>query len=171
MYIFAAETTQTIQTMKTLKMLPYGWKRIGRVLLVLCVLLFAVCFQAVSQEFFWSKYVADAFGAGWASTLIVLLFCIAVVLMAFSQEREEDERISVIRQQALVRTVILYVAVVFLCAISNLVLYRLFDSRETLAHIMIIRRFFTTLSAFMLYYLLIFKVSLWSENKKLRDEE
>ena len=160
--------------MKTLKMLPYGWKLAGWALLALSVLLFAVCFRAVANDLFWAGYVPDAFGANWASTVVVLLFCIAVVLIAFSQERMEDDRISAIRQQALVRTVILYVVIIFLCAISNLVLYHVFGDapKDTLNRIMLIRRYCVSLPAFILYYLLIFKVSLWSENKKLlRDEE
>lgn len=158
--------------MKSLKMLPYSWKVVGWVLLSLCVLLFSVCFRAIAHELFWTSYKPDAFGAGWASLVVELLFCIAPILIAFSQEREEDERISVFRQQALVRTVILYVIIIILSALSNLILSHLLQDKDTFVHIMVIKKYFTSLPAFILYYLLIFKVSLWSDNKKLlRDEE
>ena len=160
--------------MKTVKMLPYCWKTVGRALLVLCVLLFVVCFHSVANELFWAPYKADAFGADWASTVIALLFCIAPILIAFSFFLEEDERISLFRQQALVRTVILYIIVVVISVLGNVVLSYLFrdQQKDTLVHIMVIKKYFTSLPAFILYYLLIFRVSLWSENKKLlRDEE
>jgi hypothetical protein len=51
-----------------------------------------------------------------------------------------------------------------------LILTRVVDN-ETLMKAMIIKRYFTCVPAFILYYLLIFKVSLWSDQKRLSDEE
>jgi hypothetical protein len=45
-------------------------------------------------------------------------------------------------------------------------------SNDSLTQVMVLKRAFLCVPAFILYYLLIFKLSLWSENKKLsRDEE
>lgn len=159
--------------MKTIKMLPHSWKIVGRVLLALCFLLFVFCFRAVVHDMFLvnSAQGYDSFGAGWASSLVVIFFSIGVVLLAFSQEYREDERIIHIRQQALARTVILYLFVLALNLVANLVLGRML-SMDSLVQVMLIKRTFLCVPAFILYYQLIFKLSLWSENKKLsRDEE
>ena len=159
--------------MKTIKMLPHSWKIVGRVLLALCLLLFVSCFRAVVHDMFLvnSAQGYESFGAGWASSLVVIFFSIGVVLLAFSQEYREDERIIHIRQQALARTVILYLFVLALNLVANLVLGRML-SMDSLVQVMLIKRTFLCVPAFILYYLLIFKLSLWSENKKLsRDEE
>ena len=159
--------------MKTIKMLPHSWKIVGWVLLALCVLLFVFCFRAIVHDLFLvnSAYGYDSFGAGWASSLVVIFFSIGVVLLAFSREYREDERIINIRQQALARTVILYLIVLALNLIANLFLVRMV-SNDSLTQVMVLKRAFLCVPAFILYYLLIFKLSLWSENKKLsRDEE
>ena len=170
--------------MKTIKMLPYSWKIVGWVLLLLSLLLFVVCFRAVVNDLSWnfvshsaqmreaeSNAVNDAFGSYWASSIFVIFFTVGVVLLAFAQERYEDERIAHIRQQALARTVILYLFVLALNLVANLVLGRML-SMDSLVQVMLIKRTFLCVPAFILYYLLIFKLSLWSENKKLsRDEE
>ena len=94
-----------------------------------------------------------------------------MVLLAFSREHLEDERIIHIRQQALARTVILYLIVLALNMAANLFLVRMV-SNDSLTQVMVLKRAFLCVPAFILYYLLIFKLSLWSENKKLsRDEE
>ena len=159
--------------MKIIKMLPHSWKIVGWVLLALCVLLFVFCFRAIVHDLFLinSAYGYDSFGAGWASSLVVIFFSIGVVLLAFSREHLEDERIIHIRQQALARTVILYLIVLALNLIANLFLVRMV-SNDSLTQVMVLKRAFLCVPAFILYYLLIFKLSLWSENKKLsRDEE
>ena len=162
--------------MKTLKMLPNHWKMLGLGLLASCLLLFGVCFRAVVHDLFMvsSLYAYDTFGAGWASTLIVIFFSVGVAILAFSQERMEDERIIAIRQLALTRTVILYLIVLVLNLAANIILMRVLrdQSRDIINQIMVVKRYFYSVPAFIMYYLLIFKVSLWSENKNLqRDEE
>ena len=158
--------------MKKLTLLSHGWQKTGLVLLAFCVLLFIVCFKAVVHDLILSSsyYGYDSFGRGWAAEVLVLCFSAGVVLLALSRERAEDERVSAIRHQALIRTVILYVAIVFLSALSNLLIYPLF-SQEQAMQIVTVRRLLTCVPAFILYYVLIFKVSLWSDNKRLGDEE
>ena len=75
-----------------------------------------------------------------------------------------------IRHQSLIWTVILYVAIVFLSALSNLFLFH-YCSLEKVGQIVTVRRLLTCVPMFILYYVLIFKVSLWLDNKRLGDEE
>jgi hypothetical protein len=158
--------------MKTIKMLPYSWKKVGWSLLALSLLLFIVCFKAIVHDliFINQPYVADAFGQGWGSSLFVVFFVLGIVLIALSKEKAEDERIAEMRHSALIWTVLLFLAICLINLLSNLILTRVIDS-DTLMKAMIIKRYFTCVPAFILYYLLIFKVSLWSDQKRLSDEE
>lgn len=158
--------------MKKLTLLPHGWQKTGLVLLAFCVLLFIVCFKAIVHDLILvnSTYGYDSFGSGWAVDALVLCFTAGVVLLALSHERAEDERVSAIRHQALIWTVILYVAVILLSALSNLLILSHFPPEKAM-EIVMVRRLLTCVPAFILYYVLIFKVTLWSDNKQLGDEE
>jgi len=90
--------------------------------------------------------------------------------MALSQEKQEDERIVEIRHQALVTIVIIYVVWSLLMFLSTPFLVRL-SSPETIGKLNIILKIPTGVSAFMGYYVLIFKLSLWKQNRELNDEE
>ena len=158
--------------MKKLTLLAHGWQKTGLVLLAFCVLLFIVCFKAIVHDLILSSsyYGYDSFGNGWAADALLLCFTAGVVFLALSRERAEDERVSAIRHQALIRTVILYVAISFLSPLSNLLIVSHF-SPEKVTQILTVRGLFTCVPAFILYYVLIFKVSLWSDNKRSGDEE
>ena len=158
--------------MKKVTLLSHGWQKTGLVLLAFCVLLFVVCFKAIVHDLILvgSTYGYDSFGRGWAVTALVPCYVAGIVLLALSCERAEDERVSAIRHQALIRTAILYVAIIILSALSNLLIYPYF-SQEQATQIVTVRRLLTSVPAFILYYVLIFKVSLWSDNKRSGDEE
>lgn len=158
--------------MKKYTLLSHGWQKTGLALLAFCALLSVVCFKAIVHDLLLvnSYYGYDSFGSGWAATALVLCFTVGVVLLALSRERAEDERVSAIRHQSLIGTVILYVAIVFLSALSNLFLFH-YCSLEKVGQIVTVRRLLTCVPMFILYYVLIFKVSLWLDNKRLGDEE
>lgn len=158
--------------MKKLTLLSHGWQKTGLVLLAFCALLSVVCFKAIVHDLLLvnSYYGYDSFGSGWAATALVLCFTVGVVLLALSRERAEDERVSAIRHQSLIWTVILYVAFSFLSTLSSLLICRLF-SQENFTQILLVRRLLTCVPMFILYYVLIFKVSLWLDNKRMGDEE
>ncbi len=158
--------------MKKLTLLSHGWQKTGLVLLAFCALLSVVCFKAIVHDLLLvnSYYGYDSFGSGWAATALVLCFTVGVVLLALSRERAEDERVSAIRHQSLIWTVILYVAFSFLSTLSSLLICRLF-SQEKVTQILLVRRLLTCVPMFILYYVLIFKVSLWLDNKRMGDEE
>ena len=96
--------------MKKYTLLSHGWQKTGLVLLAFCALLSVVCFKAIVHDLLLvnSYYGYDSFGSGWADTALVLCFTVGVVLLALSRERAEDERVSAIRHQSLIWTVILY---------------------------------------------------------------
>ena len=138
-----------------------------------CVLLCLVFWQAILYDLLphvLSKNTQDPAGSRWASALVLLLTPISFALMALSQEKQEDERIVEIRHQALVTIVIIYVVWSLLMFLTTPFLVRLV-SPSTLGKINMILRIPTGVSAFMGYYVLIFKLSLWRQNRELSDEE
>ena len=131
--------------MKKYTLLSHGWQKTGLVLLAFCALLSVVCFKAIVHDLLLvnSYYGYDSFGSGWAATALVLCFTVGVVLLALSRERAEDERVSAIRHQSLIWTVILYVAIVFLSALSNLFLFHYIRLmfQQHLIHLYLINQF------------------------------
>ena len=159
--------------MKTLKMLPHVWQKVGMILLALCLLVFAVCFRAVIHDrvLVNTSYWKESFGRDWGSGPGVVLFTIGVVLVAISREKEEDERVCAIRQQTVIRTVVLYLIIGAISMVANLFITRWIKEANTMLMVIWIKRYLTCVPAFILYYVLIFKVSLWSDNKRSGDEE
>ena len=155
-----------------MKMLPHVWQKVGLGLLAVSLLPLILCLPAILHDLvlFDSSYGSDSFGHVWASTLFVSCFVLGTFLMAVSYETQEDERIADIRKASLIRTVFLYLLISFLCLLSNLILPRSLDVK-TLSQVMLIRRYFVCVPAFILYYILIFKVSLWIDNKRSDHEE
>ena len=82
---------------------------------------------------------------------------------------QEDERIVEIRHQALVTIVIIYIVWALLMFITTPFLVHL-TSPTTMGKINMILKIPTGVPAFMGYYLLIFKLSLWKQNRELSDE-
>ena len=172
-FIYLCGVKKTSTVMKILKMLPHVWQKVGMILLALSLLVFAICFKAVIHDLVLvnSSYGMDSFGRVWASDLVVVVFTIGVVLVALSKEKAEDERIYAIRQQTVIRTVVLYLVIGALSLVANLFIMRWIRETNTMMMVLWIKRYFTCVPAFILYYVLIFKVSLWSDNKRLGDEE
>ncbi|MBO4267925.1 MAG: hypothetical protein J5869_00980 [Bacteroidaceae bacterium] len=159
--------------MKKYHLLDHKWQKVGFVMFAVCVLLCLVFWQAILYDLLphvLSKNTQDPAGSGWASALVLLLTPISFALMALSQEKQEDERIVEIRHQALVTIVIIYVVWSLLMFLTTPFLVRLV-SPSTLGKINMILRIPTGVSAFMGYYVLIFKLSLWRQNRELSDEE
>ena len=102
--------------------------------------------------------------------LLTLISAIAFALMSLSQEKQEDERIVETRHQILPRIVILYIIVLIIRFIVDFFLVRL-AAPISYAIVSRITGLFTGVTAFMGYYVLFFKVSLWKQNRELSDEE
>ena len=152
-------------------LLDHKWQTIGFVIFAVCVLLCLVFWQAIINDLLPYVFIKnDPIGSGWASALVLLFTPISFALMALSQEKLEDERIVEIRHQALVTIVIIYIVWSLLMFLSSPFLVR-FVSPTTFGKINMIMRIPTGVTAFMGYYLLIFKLSLWKQNRELSDEE
>ena len=154
-------------------LLDHKWQKIGFIVFSVCVLLCLLFWQAIINDLL--PYVlkdiqTDLIGSGWASALVVLFTPISFALMALSQEKQEDERIVEIRHQALVTIVIIYIVWSLLMFLSSPFLVR-FVSPTTFGKINMILKIPTGVTAFMGYYLLIFKLSLWKQNRELSYEE
>ena len=102
--------------------------------------------------------------------LLTLISAIAFALMSLSQEKQEDERIVETRHQILPRIVILYIIVLIIRFIVDFFLVRL-AAPISYAIVSRITGLFTGVTAFMGYYVLFFKLSLWKQNRELSDEE
>jgi len=102
--------------------------------------------------------------------LLSFISAIAFALMSLSQEKQEDERIVETRHQILPRIVILYIIVLIIRFIVDFFLVRL-TAPLSYAIVSHITGLFTGVTAFMGYYVLFFKLSLWKQNRELSDEE
>ena len=154
-------------------LLDHKWQKIGFVIFAVCVLLCLVFWQAIIRDLFpyvFFKESSSPVGHTWASALVLLFTPISIALMALSQEKLEDERIVEIRHQALVTIVIIYIVWRLFTFLTTPFYVRLV-SPETIGKINMIMRIPTGVTAFMGYYLLIFKLSLWKQNRELSDEE
>lgn len=155
-------------------LLDHKWQKIGFIIFAVCVLLCLVFWQAIINDLlpyvFIKDIQTDPAGSGWASALVLLFTPISFALMALSQEKLEDERIVEIRHQALVAIVIIYIVWSLLMFLSSPFLVR-FVTPTTFGKINMILKIPTGVTAFMGYYLLIFKLSLWKQNRELSDEE
>ena len=154
-------------------LLDHKWQKIGFIIFAVCVLLCLVFWQAIIRDLFpyvFFKESSSPVGHTWASALVLLLTPISIALMALSQEKLEDERIVEIRHQALVTIVIIYIVWRLFTFLTTPFYVRLV-SPETIGKINMIMRIPTGVTAFMGYYLLIFKLSLWKQNRELSDEE
>ena len=159
--------------MKKYHLLDHKWQKVGFIIFAVCVLLCLVFWQAIIRDLFpyvFFKESSSPVGHTWASALVLLLTPISFALMALSQEKQEDERIVEIRHQALVTIVIIYIVWALLMFLTTPFLNHLV-SPTTFGKINMIMRIPTGVTAFMGYYLLIFKLSLWKQNRELSYEE
>lgn len=156
-------------------MLPHVWQKVGILFLIISLLVSVICYKAVCWQLFLSKALhdPDSFGFLWGYTLFFFSFILGVVLIAIAKEKVEDERVSAIRQQAVIRTVIIYliIAAVFVFIDPVIRMYCGMGRLSLATQISHIKGVFTSVPAFILYYILIFKVSLWLDNKRVGNEE
>ena len=151
-------------------LLPYKWQKIGiTVCLVMLVIPWccSLCLKSGSSP----ASLAGPARTLFISALVSSIVCpAALTLVAFSKEKSDDERIDGIRWNALSKTVILYFILSLLSAVVRFLLSRFCDL-PTYGRIINVLAPLTGWTAFMLYYILIFKISLRNENKALDNEE
>ena len=159
--------------MKKYHLLDHKWQKVGFIIFAVCVLLCLVFWQAIIRDLFpyvFFKESSSPVGHTWASALVLLLTPISFALMALSQEKQEDERIVETRHQVLPRIVILYIIVLAIRFIALSFVQRL-AAALSYAYVTHITGMFTGVTAFIGYYVLFFKLSLWKQNRELNDEE
>ena len=165
--------------MKKYNLLDHKWQKIGFAIFVFGIALFLVyllktvfTFQPTQIEGLVENYKVDLYNKIMTGplALLTLISAIAFALMALSQEKQEDERIVETRHQILPRIVILYIIVLVIRLIALYFVQRLAASLSY-AYVTHITGMFTGVTAFIGYYVLFFKLSLWKQNRELRDEE
>ena len=139
-------------------LLPHKWQKIGLAIAVAVFVfnLFTMLFHLQAKSVL--------------SLISALVIPVSLTVVAFSKEKADDERIDVFRWNALFKTVILFFILSFLIAVFEFILPHFCDLKTTVNIIRIVA-VLTGWTAFMVYYLLIFKISLHKENKSLDNEE
>ena len=165
--------------MKKYRLLDHKWQRIGLAIFVSGVVLSLVYLLEIVFTFSPTQFggIVEDYKLGLFNKimqgplpLLSFISAIAFALMSLSQEKQEDERIVETRHQILPRIVILYIIVLIINFIVNFFLIRLAEPL-TYAIVSRITGLFTGVTAFMGYYVLFFKLSLWKQNRELSDEE
>lgn len=149
--------------MKTFKLLPHGWQTAGWIVTGMGAgLMFWGAFMDKSTHFFLSSSM-------WA--IGSALWTISFLILAFSQEQYEDERIRSIRMNTLGIVAIIYGAMVFLYPVMDFACLRLTNGiigTTEMAAITNVRSIFLKP---LVIYVLLFKFFLWKENRSLKYEE
>lgn len=97
------------------------------------------------------------------------LWLIGFLIIAFSQEQYEDERIRSIRMNTLGIVAIIYAVMLILYPTIDFALLRFMDSSpQGLATVTILRNVYLKP---LVIYVVLFKFFLWKENRSLRHEE
>jgi hypothetical protein len=165
--------------MKKYRLLDHKWQKIGFAIFISGVVLSLIyllktVFTFTPTQFggIVEDYKLGLFNKIMQGPLPLLSFisAIAFALMSLSEEKQEDERIVETRHQILPRIVILYIIVLIIRFIVDFFLVRL-TAPLSYAIVSHITGLFTGVTAFMGYYVLFFKLSLWKQNRELSDEE
>mgnify|MGYP003299101969 FL=1 len=159
--------------MKKYYLLDYKWQKIGFAIIVFCIVLVLVFYKSVIYTFY--PFLLDNLDYeqeihSWVPVLFICLLPTAFALIALSQEKIDDERIKETRHQVLARMVIIYILAIFVRQLAYVILTYYF-SPQTLGLVNCIAQPFLGITAFMGYYILFFKLSLWKQNKELSYEE
>lgn len=143
-------------------MFPHVCQVIGIPIVVIMVLL-----EAYNRLFIYFRYSA---GEG-IEMCAQLILPVIVVIVALSRELVDDERVAAIRRSALVWTVIFYFIISTAWAIVCLFLHGTWGVNPQRYYLSLNLTLLLSWTAFMIYYLLIFKISLWINNKALDNEK
>ena len=162
--------------MKKYRLLDHKWQKVGFVMFAFCVLLALLFWQGIIYDIFPYTITGQPknapVGHGWATILFFLFVPVSLVLMALSQEKQEDERIVETRHQILARIVIFYIVLILIRTFVYAFLARILPT-SSIFHFVYSRiiSYCTGVTAFIGYYVLFFKLSLWKQNRDLSDEE
>ena len=143
--------------MKTFKLLPHGWQTAGWTIAGIG-----------AGMMLWSAFLSG--NAPYSTDQWMIgsaIWTIAFLIIAFTQEEYEDERIRSIRMNTLGITAIIYAAMIILVPLLNVILVRFFDPIVCAKSISIRAIFLKP----VLIYVVLLKFFLWKENRSLKYEE
>ncbi len=149
--------------MKKFKLLPHGWQKAGKTLIAvsLGMMFHPILFKGGDDSGYF--YVSSMFAFGGTMWLIGFL------ILAFSQEEYEDERIRSIRMNTLGIVAIIYAIMLILYPTIDFALIRFAGiSPQDLGTVTIFRNVFLKP---LVIYVVLFKFFLWKENRSLKYEE
>ena len=149
--------------MKKQHLLPHAWQGGGLVALVAGLVLGSLFFIPNVIKGDWSGSGPVLFG----ELGYFLLLPLSLIVLCFSRERIEDERIVELRMNSIVTTAIIFVVLLIIRPVISFFIVRLSTP-------MFMGKYQTLLgqSWWMLFvYLLIFKISYWVQNKRYSHEE
>ena len=145
--------------MKTFKLLPHSWQTVGWILTGMGA--------GLMLWGFFSDTIEESFLIGEQWVIGNILWTIAFIIMAFTQEEYEDERIHSIRMNTLCIAAIIYVVMIKLNPVIHIIAN---NCLGTLAFAE-----FTSIKGVILkpvlIYVVLFKFFLWKENRSLQYEE
>lgn len=147
--------------MKRFKLLPHGWQTAGWIVTGMGAGMMLWCAFLDRSEHLFFSHSMWAFGSA--------LWLIGFLIIAFSQEQYEDERIRSIRMNTLGIVAIIYAVMLILYPTIDFALLRFMDSSpQGLATVTILRNVYLKP---LVIYVVLFKFFLWKENRSLRHEE
>lgn len=149
--------------MKTFKLLPHGWQTAGWIVTGMGagLMLWGAFMDDGTHDFIFSSMWAIG-GALWTISFLIL---------AFSQEQYEDERIRSIRMNTLGITAIIYAAMIFLYPVMDFTCLHLTNGIIGPKEMGILTNIRGIFLKPLVIYVLLFKFFLWKENRSLKYEE
>ena len=153
--------------MKKQHLLPHAWQWVGLGDLVAGLVLGIVIYvpDVIRGEFGMSGRMERMEVLGTLS--YHLLLPLSAIILCFSRERIEDERIAELRMKSLATTAIIFVILLIIGPVVSFFMVRLCSPTIMGKYHLLLGQ-----SWWMLFvYLLIFKISYWVQNKRYSHEE
>lgn len=153
--------------MKKQHLLPHAWQWVGLVALVVGIVLSIVIFVPLVLR---GNYGMSGRMTGieiLGELSYFLLLPLSAIILCFSREKIEDERIAELRMKSLATTAIIFVILLIIAPIESFFIARLCSPSFMGKYQLLLGH-----SWWMLFvYLLIFKISYWVQNKRYSDEK
>ncbi len=153
--------------MRKQHLLPHAWQWVGLVALVAGLVLGIIFFvpSVIRGEYGMSGRMGGTEILGVLS--YYLLLPLSAIILCFSRENIEDERISELRMKSLTTTAVIFVILLIIAPIKSFFIGRLCSPTFMWKYNLLFGQ-----SWWMLFvYLLIFKISYWVQNKRYSDEK